>query len=73
MDDSRWYSGASLEKPGHILCIGLLTNGLRKWTTLSNADRALATLKLSKPVNNRLRLEAGEIEGLAKKLDGRRL
>jgi len=28
--------------------------------------------ELSKPINNRLRLEAWEIEGLAKNLDGKR-
>jgi hypothetical protein len=73
MDDIPWYSDASLEKPGHIFCVGLLTNCVRKWLTLSSADRALTTLKLSKPINNRLRLEAGEIEGLAKRLEGKRL
>lgn len=68
VDDTPWNSDASLAKPGHVFCAGLVTNCVRKWLTLSDVDRQLATLKLSRPIDRRDLLKAQDIEGLAKKL-----
>lgn len=68
--DIPWYSDASLVKPGHIFCVGLLTNCLRKWNTLSTTDRAQALLKLSKPIEGKRHLETEQIEALLHKLNG---
>jgi hypothetical protein len=72
MDDIPWYSDASLAKPGHVFCVGLLTNCVRKWLTLSEDDKHAAILRMSRPIDRRVELNGDQIDALAKQLEGLR-
>ena len=55
MTDTIWYAEASLSSSGHVFCAGSLAQCVRKWTRLSEAQRATTQINLGG------RSEAGEV------------
>jgi len=46
MTDIVWYAEASLSSSDHIFCAGSLAQCVRKWTRLSEAQRATTQINL---------------------------
>jgi hypothetical protein len=46
MADITWYAEASLSSSEHVYCAGSLAQCVRKWTRLSEAQRAITQINL---------------------------
>jgi len=46
MADIIWYAEASLSSSDHVFCAGSLAQCVRKWTRLSEAQRATTQINL---------------------------
>lgn len=69
MSDVAWYVEASLIGEEHVYCAGSLAQCVRRWTRLSEDDRATAFIKLHKATDGHVRVERAEIEKLAVRPD----
>ena len=65
MSDVAWYVEASLVGGEHVYCAGSLAQCVRRWTRLSQDERAAAFIKLHKATDGHTRVERAEIELLA--------
>jgi hypothetical protein len=65
MSDIAWYVDASLIGEEHVYCAGSLAQCVRRWTRLSEDERAIAFIKLHKATDGHVRIERAEIEHLA--------
>jgi hypothetical protein len=65
MSDIAWYAEASLIGEEHVYCAGSLAQCVRRWTRLSEDERAMAFIKLHKATDGYVRVERAEIEKLA--------
>jgi hypothetical protein len=65
MSDIAWYVEASLMGEDHIYCAGSLAQCVRRWTRLSEDERALAFIKLRNATDGHVRVERTAIERLA--------
>jgi hypothetical protein len=65
MSDIAWYVEASLIGEEHVYCAGSLAQCVRRWTRLSEDERAMAFIKLHKATDGHVRIERVEIEKLA--------
>ena len=65
MSDVAWYVEASLVGEEHVYCAGSLAQCVRRWTRLSEDERALAYIKLHKATDGHTRVERTDIEKLA--------
>jgi hypothetical protein len=65
MSDIAWYVEASLIGEEHVYCAGSLAQCVRRWTRLSEDERAMAFIKLHKAADDHVRIERAEIEQLA--------
>jgi hypothetical protein len=65
MSDIAWYVEASLIGEEHVYCAGSLAQCVRRWTRLSEDERAMAFIKLHGATDGHVRVERAEIEKLA--------
>ena len=65
MSDIAWYVEASLIGEEHVYCAGSLAQCVRRWTRLSEGERAMAFIKLHNATDGHVRIERAEIERLA--------
>jgi hypothetical protein len=65
MSDIAWYVEASLIGEEHVYCAGSLAQCVRRWTRLSESERALAFIKLHTATDGHVRMERAEIQHLA--------
>ena len=65
MSDIAWYVEASLVGEDHVYCAGSLAQCVRRWNRLSEAQRAMAFIKLHRATDGHVRVERAEIEKLA--------
>jgi hypothetical protein len=65
MSDIDWYVEASLIGEEHVYCAGSLGQCVRRWTRLSQDERAMAFIKLHGATDAYVRVERAEIEKLA--------
>jgi hypothetical protein len=65
MSDIAWYVEASLIGREHVYCAGSLAQCVRRWTRLSEDERAVAFIKLHRATDGYVRVERAEIEKLA--------
>jgi hypothetical protein len=69
MSDIAWYVEASLIGEEHVYCAGSLAQCVRRWTRLSESERALAFIKLHTATDGHVRMERAEIQQLAMQPD----
>jgi hypothetical protein len=65
MSDIAWYVEASLIGEEHVYCAGSLAQCVRRWTRLSEDERAMAFIKLHRATDGHVLVERAEIEKLA--------
>jgi hypothetical protein len=65
MSDIAWYAEASRIGEEHVYCAGSLAQCVRRWTRLSEDERAMAFIKRHKATDGHVRIERAEIEQLA--------
>ena len=65
MSEIAWYVEASLLGEDHVYCAGSLAQCVRRWTRLSQDERAAAFIKLHKATDGHTRVERAEIERMA--------
>jgi hypothetical protein len=46
MSDTDWYAEASLYSDAHVFCAGTLAQCVRKWTRLSEMEKANSAIRL---------------------------
>jgi nitrate reductase alpha subunit len=65
MADIAWYVEASLVAESHVYCAGSLAQCVRRWTRLSETERATAFIKLHRSTDGYVRVEREDIQKLA--------
>ncbi len=65
MEPIQWYAEASLIGPNRVFCAGSLAQCVRRWTRLTEDERAVAHIQMRSPGTRLAKLEKGQIAPLA--------
>lgn len=65
MEKGSWYLDACLLSESHVFCAGTLVQCVRKWTRLSESDRAAAFIKIGSETKGFRTITAREIADYA--------
>jgi hypothetical protein len=65
MNEIPWYAEASLVSDAHVFCAGSLAQCVRKWTRLTDLEKATAIIKLGEDTDARQAIGGNEIVALS--------
>jgi hypothetical protein len=65
MDQIPWYAEATLVGPGRIYCADTLAQCVRRWIRLSDEEKAVAQIRVRKPIDGKAQFDKGQIAALA--------
>jgi hypothetical protein len=66
MSDASWHLEAALVSASHVFCAGTLAQCVRKWSRLSNDDKASAFIKVGSEIVGFQIIGASEIQDYAR-------
>jgi hypothetical protein len=65
MEQINWYVEASLVGPGRIYCADTLAQCVRRWNRLTDEEKAIAQIRLQRPIDGKTQFDKGQIAALA--------
>ena len=65
MGEISWYLDAALVAESHVFCAGTLAQCVRKWSRLSDKDRATASIKVGSEIVGFTTIRSSEIADYA--------